>query len=483
MNNASLELVSTEIAKALSGTLLGRIFPLSKRSLAIDFRLSDSNYLFITTEPASPAIYLISRKFKELERSSQCPQNFHLLLKKHLTGAVVGAVDKIPNERVIIIKFDATTEAGEAYSPALVAQLTGRSSNLFLLNSDRRIIGSLVDKDVAGQRIGETYHVPDRPLQPKTDDDAADIEIRPEDNGSASKALDRLFTERQANQNFNSRAETAKRAISREISKRMRLIDRLSEDLTNHGNAEKWKRYGDLLLANLSTARRQGDTVIVSDYFDEAAPELSIEADENMSLTDAAQSYFRRYTKATNAAVEIERRKSTIEKELSRLKAQLAELERAIEARDESYFAPSEPAKSARSVKKEKARFNGARQFMSSDGFEIYVGKKATDNDHLTFRVAGSLDTWLHAADYPGSHVIIRNPNRKDVPNRTLIEAAQLAAFYSSGKSQPKAAVHYTQKKFVNKPKGAAPGLVRLASFKTILVEPTIPAAIDRKLN
>src|SRR4029078_13204844 len=113
--------------------------------------------------------------------------------------------------------------------------------------------------------------------------------------------------------------------------------------------------------------------------------------------------------------------------------------------------------------------------FTSSDGVEILVGKKATDNDFLTLRVAGSLDTWLHAADYPGSHVIIRNPNRKEMPQLTLLEAAQLAAFYSSGKSQPKAAVHYTQRKYVHKPRRSAPGFVNLASFKTVPVEPRVP--------
>jgi len=82
---------------------------------------------------------------------------------------------------------------------------------------------------------------------------------------------------------------------------------------------------------------------------------------------------------------------------------------------------------------------------------------------------------WLHAADYPGSHVVVRNPSRREIPQRTLLEAAQLAAFYSDAGRQPKAAVHYTQKKFVNKPRGAAPGLVSLASFKTILVEPKVP--------
>ena len=154
-------------------------------------------------------------------------------------------------------------------------------------------------------------------------------------------------------------------------------------------------------------------------------------------------------------------------------------IDAAIEARDEAFLSTLLPAKKPAPPKSKKNKaadeFKGARKFVSSDGFEILVGKKAKDNDFLTFRVARSLDTWMHAADYPGSHVVIRNANRKEIPNQTLLEAAQLAAFYSSGRKQPKAAVNYTQKKFVNKPRRAAPGMVSLASFKTILVEPKVP--------
>ncbi|MCA1625408.1 MAG: NFACT RNA binding domain-containing protein, partial [Acidobacteria bacterium] len=123
---------------------------------------------------------------------------------------------------------------------------------------------------------------------------------------------------------------------------------------------------------------------------------------------------------------------------------------------------------------KQADKFTGARRYVSSDGFEILVGKGAKDNDFLTFRMAKSSDLWLHAADYPGSHVVVKNPNRTEIPQKTLIEAAQIAAFFSQAKTQAKVAVHYTQKKFVNKPKGAVAGLVSLASFKTILVEPKI---------
>ncbi|MCC6742667.1 MAG: DUF814 domain-containing protein, partial [Acidobacteria bacterium] len=115
---------------------------------------------------------------------------------------------------------------------------------------------------------------------------------------------------------------------------------------------------------------------------------------------------------------------------------------------------------------------SGARRFVSSDGYEILVGRTSSANDEITFKVARPSDIWLHAADYPGSHVIVRLARRGDVPHRTLLEAAQLAAFYSQAKDEALVDVRYVQRKFVSKPRGAAPGLVRLHRFKTIAVRP-----------
>jgi predicted ribosome quality control (RQC) complex YloA/Tae2 family protein len=90
----------------------------------------------------------------------------------------------------------------------------------------------------------------------------------------------------------------------------------------------------------------------------------------------------------------------------------------------------------------------------------------------LTFKIAKPGDLWLHAADYGGSHVVVRNSTRKEIPPRTLIEAAQLAAYFSQAKKDPKVDVHYTERKFVSKPKKSKPGLVRLQRFRNITVEP-----------
>ena len=277
---------------------------------------------------------------------------------------------------------------------------------------------------------------------------------------------------------FEQLASTVRRKAIAEIKKHRKLIDNLNADLEKHGDAERWKRYGDLLLANVHNATRTGDIISVTDYFDEATPVVEIVGEANLQLSEIAEGYFRRYVKSRNAHRVIAERMVTAQEKLASATEKLGRIDDAIESGDEQYLSslvapPRKPIAIARKKKRE-IEFNGARRFISTDGFEILVGKKATDNDYLTFRVARSLDTWMHAADYPGSHVIIRNANRKDIPNRTMLEAAQLAAFYSSGRSQPKAAVNYTLKKFVNKPKRSAPGLVSLANFKTILVEPRV---------
>lgn len=278
-------------------------------------------------------------------------------------------------------------------------------------------------------------------------------------------------------------AAQPRRRLRAAIAKHQKLIDNLAGDLERHGEAELWKRYGDLLLANVKTAERRGGRILVTDYFDEQAPVVEIEGDDNKPISEVAEGYFRRYVKARNAREVIAERMAAAREAISKAREELDRIEQAVESLDEEFLASLTAAKqkppSARGRKKPETAFKGARRFLSSDGFEILVGKKAVDNDFLTFRVAKSLDLWLHAADYPGSHVVVRSSGKKQVPDRTLIEAAELAAFYSDAREKPKAAVNYTQKKFVNKPRRSAPGLVSLASFKTILVEPKISSRLQ----
>ncbi len=477
MDLITLLKIRNELLNELIGRQMGKVFPLSRFEIVIDFRGGDSRYLFVSVEPADPRIYLIRRRLKELERASVNPSPFVMQMKKMLSGAMLGAIEMIENERVLKFAFAGDDEFGSTRSNTLAAQLTGRSANLFLLDGDGIVTDSIRRPKGVGQETGTIYSVSPRPEGSATQ--ASQPVISSGGFESLSAALDAASIEKYSGREFKSTANSARGKIKQEIGKRVKLRSKLNADIAGHGDAERWKRCGDLLLANISTAKRVGSNITVTDFYDENLPEIEIDIDENDSVSEAAEKFFRRYAKARNAGEEVSKRLTILSKELERLEANRIEIERAIDEKDEEYLAAyisgpkREPTEKVK--KNEASTTSTARSFISSDGFEILVGKKAKDNDYLTFRIAKSLDTWMHAADYPGSHVVIRNPNRKEIPSRTMLEAAQLAAFYSQGKSQTKAAVHYTQKKFVNRPKGAAPGLVSLASFKTLLVEPKVP--------
>jgi len=113
------------------------------------------------------------------------------------------------------------------------------------------------------------------------------------------------------------------------------------------------------------------------------------------------------------------------------------------------------------------------RSFML-EGFEILVGKAATDNDHLTFNVAEPHDLWLHVAGgTPGSHVVIRNPERGTVPEDVTRCAAELAAWYSKARNAARVEVHVCRAGDVKKSRGAPAGQVQIARFKSLRVAPT----------
>ncbi len=110
------------------------------------------------------------------------------------------------------------------------------------------------------------------------------------------------------------------------------------------------------------------------------------------------------------------------------------------------------------------------------EGFEVLVGRGEDGNDALTFDVAEPHDLWFHVAGgTPGSHVIVRNPDRGEVPREVVEAAAALAAWYSKARGAPRVEVHLCRRSEVSKPRGAPPGLVELSRWKSIRVKPSVP--------
>jgi predicted ribosome quality control (RQC) complex YloA/Tae2 family protein len=487
MDDATIAAIVSEIAPLLNGRAPGKIFQLTHQSLAIDFGLREHAYLFITVEPAAPRLYLIKRRVRDLEKASVPTTQFALSLRKELARKTVTSVEKLPTDRVVTLKFDGPDDLGQQTHPTLIAQLTGRSANLFLLNDEGVITGRLKETKGVGQTVGEKYQPPTSGATRSAAKSSRSLGLR--DRESLSDVLDQHYSSLEESRGLESQLAAARAELQKEISRRRKLLKKLERDLEEHSGAEQHKQIGDLLLANVATAKRVGGRLKLTDYFAEGAPEIEIEVDEKLTVPEEASRRFELYSRSKRARVQIANRIKQVKAELAELATQREELEAAVQQSATS-ISPSakrtfesSPALQrwdrrrpsslkAREAGHRKERVPGARRYLSSDGYEILVGRAARDNDNLTFKIAKPNDLWLHAADYPGSHVIVRNPTRKEIPHRTLIEAAQLAAYSSQASKDPKVDVHYTERKFLSKPKGSAPGLVRMSKFKNVVVKP-----------
>jgi predicted ribosome quality control (RQC) complex YloA/Tae2 family protein len=471
MHQETLKEVVAELEAVLAGGFLGKVFQLAPASLAIDFHLRQHGFLLISVEPATPRLYLMKRSLRELERNAISPSPFVQALRAALGGASVLSVTKDDLERIVRFHFSTSSEDVNRPLTTMVAQLTGRSANLFLLDADDRIVHALRRPMGEGQKVGELH----KPPPPSPTRPSREPVIPRGSFLTMSEAVDDYYRGADADDEFKTAAAKMKDRLRREIAKREKLRANLKKDLVGHGDADEHKRLGDLLLANIASATRDGETVTLTDYYAEAQPQIEITVDENKSLQDAAAEAFSRYAKAKRAVGEIRERLTKADQELEELKAKQTKLDEAIASGDESIltsFAEAKQRTIARAKSKESKSIPGTRSYRSSDGYEVLVGRTARDNDNLTFRVARPNDLWLHSGDYPGSHVIVRNASRREIPQRTVIEAAQLAAKFSQAGKDSKVIIHYTRRKFLLKPKGSAPGLVRMSSFKTIMVEP-----------
>jgi predicted ribosome quality control (RQC) complex YloA/Tae2 family protein len=474
MRHETIKEIVYEIDSLVTGRVLSKVFQLSSFSFAFDFRSSESLLLFMSAEPALPRLYFISRRRRDLEKQSQPLSSFGQAARSNLGGGKLTSVRQDEAERIIRFSFLRQEETGDVHERFLVVQLTGRSANLFLLNDQGIITHALRSLKGNSQQIGEPYKPPSRKAEA--------VMEPPLEKGSfptVSSAADAYYQRIETERAFEAQANAAQASLRQDIARLTKLEQRLKNDLAERGDAEQHKRLGNLLLANIAIAERQGNQTLIKDFYAENAPTIAVEIDEHTTLQEEAAKYFGRYAKAKRAARQIAGRLEAIATKLIQLQRQQNLLETIIAERDEEALAsftderkdrPKTPNRSGKEKSSEK--IPGARRYLSSDGYEILVGRAAKDNDHLTFRVARPHDLWLHAADYPGSHVIVRNTTRKEFPHSTVIEAAQLAAKFSQASNDPKVDVHYTQRKFISKIKGAAPGLVRLSSFRTIAVVP-----------
>lgn len=252
-------------------------------------------------------------------------------------------------------------------------------------------------------------------------------------------------------------------------------LARYSEAIGAQEKIGRYRLFGELITANLSSITRGLSECTALNYYTDPPEMVRIPLDPRLSPNENAQSYFKKYRKSQTAREMALTRRAQALGELNYLEGQLDNLEKCetenelLELKEElireGYIRPER--KKNRAQRREASK---PMHFVSSSGFDIYVGKNNTQNDYLTLRLASPSDIWLHTKDIPGSHVIIRNG--ESAPESTIIEAALLAAYYSKAKHGENVPVDYALKRFVKKPSGAKPGMVIYTNNHTLYITP-----------
>jgi predicted ribosome quality control (RQC) complex YloA/Tae2 family protein len=455
--------VMGECAPVLAGGWIQKMYQPTDRTVVLEIRAPGRTHrLLISCHPDTARIHITTAAFQ----NPPTPPPFCQFLRAHLQGARIDKIEQIQGDRIIQLAL--TAKEGPC---SLVAELTGKTSNLLVLDDASRIRRDLNrEKDLVGQ-----LYVP--PPHPQRERGAADqarfSQDLPESPFPLSAAIETHYRTAEGVSIVETARNTRAGILRKSIKKLRRRIEAWHEDLAKAEKYKAYDRYGELIKANLETIRKGQPDVAVVDYFDEELPTLTIPLDQAKTPQGNMGDYFRKHRKHLAAERELRPRIEEGERELETLKGELTAIEQG------TWQPPEKPSQIARTTilqregrgkGRQEQRQGPFRRFISSDGLAIYVGKNARENDELTFGLAKSDDLWLHARGTPGSHVVVRMEKGSDPPPETIRDAATLALLYSDLKKSGKGDVIYTRRKWVKKAKGQAPGAVIVTQEKSMHV-------------
>lgn len=286
-----------------------------------------------------------------------------------------------------------------------------------------------------------------------------------------SELLDEVFHNRAEKDRVKQQAANLFHLLRTELQRNKKKIKKLQRELDETELADEYRVKGEILTAFLHEVKKGQESVELQNFYDENLP-IVIDLDPRKTPSQNAQRYFSKYQKLKNAVIYVNEQINRTEEEIDYLESIATQLELATpkdihEIKEELIQEGYLKNKSKKKQKKTKA--SKPEQYYSSDGTSILVGKNNLQNDQLTMKTARKSHIWLHTKDIPGSHVIIQD---SEPTEETLLEAANIAAYFSKSRLSASVPVDYVEVKKVRKPNGAKPGFVIYEGQQTLFVTP-----------
>lgn len=299
-----------------------------------------------------------------------------------------------------------------------------------------------------------------------------DLEVRHYD--SVSLLIRDYYEQKEKISRIRQKSVDLRKNVSTLLERNVKKLSLQKKQLKDTEKKDKYRIYGELLNTyGYSLVKGDKQLETVNYYTNEP---ITVPLDPLYSPSDNAKRYFARYNKLKRTAEDLTKRIEMTEKDVIHLESistslELAETESDLEQirkelMDFGYLRH-------KAERKKKGEASLPLHFISSDGFDIYVGKNNYQNEEVSFHIAGPDDWWFHAKNMPGSHVIVKTGG-KELPDKVFEEAAGLAAYYSRGRMAPKVEIDYTIRRNLRKPNSARPGFVVYYTNYSLMAAPSV---------
>ena len=441
----------------LTGARIQKIQQPTRRDFVFVIRnKGESRKFYININPQYYHVCFMSKE-NELKRFIEIPQKppmFCMLLRKYLENAVISHVEQPEFERILEFYIETYNELSEKIYLCLAIELMGKYSNVILYNYDTNIILGCAhnvgaeksrEREMAG---GLPYVYPSgRPNSWYS----ADKNILPSE-------IDSYYAQIISDDKIKRVKSDCAQIVNKKIKKDKTSLKKIQS--ANDKDYDKYRLYGDLIMANLYNNKDYLKTINVYDY--ENNCEISIELDETKTLKGNANRYYKLYNKSKTAHEKMQEMSLKLKENIEYNEQILYSLELANDM-DELLEIKSEiePEKQVKSTKKVMI------EPLQIEGFDVYVGKNNRQNDYIVSKLSKDEDLWFHTRDCAGSHVLLKCENPSD---KLIFECAKLAKKYSKGSLSSKVSVIYTKRKHLKKPPKANLGYVIYKCEQEILV-------------
>ena len=425
--------------------------------------------LLISVSHGACRIHRLSKNPPKNDR----PLRFMECLRSRLRGGHVLSLSQLGDDRVVRMDIAVSRHEGEegdgsastncVYS--LFARLWSGAGNIVLCDQAGIIIDALARRpaklEIAGHpfvaALAKKAPPPDAGQPPKPPKPPREFLVRelPDPPGRPGAGFNERVEAWYAERGGELSRENLLELARERFEKRRRILETriaaLEAQAKEFRQAGRQRELGDLIMANLGQSP-EGHFLAVEDFYHNGP--VRVEIDPALSLVKNANNYYEQARKETRGLAEVE---SEITRWKSELAVQAAELARLETVRDPLLIAKSLD-KGGTTRTTVSAKYPGIS--LERSGWLILVGRSAKENDELLRRHVRGSDLWLHARDYAGSYVFIKARRDKSVPLEILLDAGQLALYYSKGREAGEGDLYYTFVKWLRRAKDGPKGLV-----------------------